>query len=254
MRPQPNGRGLLQRGTRLRSNETGVALVISLMAMTLLTGLGVALVLTTMTETAITSNYRSAQETFYAADAGIERSIQDIVRASDWNYILGGTSVSGFIDAPPRKLPDGADADLTLLTTALQSESNTFYGSDPNRPLWRVYASGPMSNLMPPGTITTRAYILVWVADDPAETDGDPTKDTNRVLLLRAEAFGEGGSRKVIEAAITGVTNLEAEKGYVGQRGQDEQNRRARKAPVQTPGQALTEMRMDIATGGMVVQ
>jgi len=49
--------------------------------------------------------------------------------------------------------------------------------------------------------------------------------------------------------ARTDTTNLE--RGYTGQRGQDEQNRRARKAAVQTPGKALTQQEMGLATGGI---
>ncbi len=41
------------------------------------------------------------------------------------------------------------------------------------------------------------------------------------------------------------------ERGYVGQRGQDEQNRRARKAAVQTPGKALTAQQLTTATGAV---
>ena len=49
--------------------------------------------------------------------------------------------------------------------------------------------------------------------------------------------------------ARTDTTNLE--RGYTGQRGQDEQNRRARKAAVQTPGKALTQQEMGLSTGGI---
>ena len=43
----------------------------------------------------------------------------------------------------------------------------------------------------------------------------------------------------------------EIERGYTGQRGQDEQNRRARKAAVQSPGKALTARELNIATGAL---
>ena len=41
----------------------------------------------------------------------------------------------------------------------------------------------------------------------------------------------------------------EIERGYTGQRGQDEQNRRARKAAVQTPGRGLTQKELSLTTG-----
>ena len=53
-------------------------------------------------------------------------------------------------------------------------------------------------------------------------------------------AYGPGGVRRVIETTLARTDTTEMERGYTGQRGQDEQNRRARKAAVQTPGKALT--------------
>ena len=49
--------------------------------------------------------------------------------------------------------------------------------------------------------------------------------------------------------ARTNTTNLE--RGYTGQRGEDEQNRRARKAAVQTPGKSLTMQSMTLNSGGI---
>ncbi len=58
--------------TRIRREE-GMAVVIALMAMMLMMALGMALVMTTMTETRISANYREGSEALYAADAAIER-------------------------------------------------------------------------------------------------------------------------------------------------------------------------------------
>jgi len=48
---------------------------------------------------------------------------------------------------------------------------------------------------------------------------------------------------------VAKLDTTEIERGYTGQRGQDEQNRRARKAAVQTPGKALTQSTMSLTTG-----
>src|SRR4029434_2433392 len=79
-------------------DERGVALVIALLSMLLLTALGMALSLTTMTERRISSNYRDGVETVYAADAGVERVMQDVLTVPDWNRILDGTATSAFVD------------------------------------------------------------------------------------------------------------------------------------------------------------
>lgn len=242
---------------RLLNDERGTALIISLMAIMLLSALGMALVLTSNTETMITANYRNAQEALYAADAGVERSMQDLllVPSSSWSSVLDGTVASGFVDAPPSVLPDGRTADLDALTRTLQGDTDALYGSsNQNRPVWKLYAHAPISDLLPEGAITTRSYIIVWAADDPGETDNDPAKDVNGIITLRALAFSEGGARKIVETTVAHTSNNEMERGYVGQRGQDEQNRRARKTAVQTPGGSLTEMRMSLSTGGLAIQ
>jgi hypothetical protein len=54
-----------------------------------------------------------------------------------------------------------------------------------------------------------------------------------------------------VELTVARTDTTELERGYTGQRGQDEQNRRARKSPVQTPGKALTQQNLGLLTGGI---
>jgi hypothetical protein len=125
-----------------------------------------------------------------------------------------------------------------------------------NNPVWQLYAYGPISDLLPTGTVNSPIYVAVLVGDDPSETDGDPLTDGNSganpgsgVLSLRAEAFGPNGTHRIIEATVARTASSGLERGYTGQRGQDEQNRRARKAAVQTPGKGLTAKQMTLTTG-----
>lgn len=235
-------------------SDRGSALLIALMSTALLTGLGLALVLTTSTETMISANYRSAQEALYGADAALERSIDDLITNSAWTPLLASGTKSSLTDSSSeRRLPAGNTIDLAGMTTSLQSSSDAIYGTDPNRPVWRLYSHAPLASLLP--GVTTNGYALVWVGDDLAETDGAPLADSNGILMLHAEAYGEGGSQKAIEATVMRTsTSVNGDNGYTGQRGQDEQNQRFRRNSVQTPGKALTEMQMNLSTGGMVVQ
>ena len=237
-----------------REAERGAALIITLLATMLLSALGIALVLTTGTETMITANYRSAQETMYAADAGIERSIQDLLRVSNWNTVLSGAQKSSFADNAKGTMPDGTPANLTELTANFQAESDASYGTNPNRPAWQLFAHAPLSSLLASGTVGARDYVVVWIADDPSETDGNPAADTNGVVMIHGEAYGDSGSRKVVEATLSRTTATGSSSGYTGQRGLNEQGDRSRDGAIQTPGQALTGMKMDLSTGGMVVQ
>src|SRR5438093_11367633 len=101
--------------------------------------------------------------------------------------------------------------------------------------------------MRPTATISSPYYVMLLVGADPSENDDDPTKDGASaanpgagVLALRAEAFGPRGAQKAIEATIARTDTPTLERGYTRQRGQDDQNRRARKAAVQTPGKPLT--------------
>jgi PilX N-terminal len=238
-------------------DERGSALIIALMAMMLLTALGAVVVMVSSTETAISSNYRNGQEALYAADAAVERVVQDLLMIPRWNDILSGTSQSGFVDgssSAQKTLPGGGVMTLTAATAALQADTDTQNLWGPNNPRWQLFAWGPLADMLPNDQIDSPMYVGVWVSDDPAETDGNPLADTNGTLTLHAEAYGPNGSRKVVEITVARTSSTEIERGQIAQRGQEELNQRARKAAVQTPGKTLTNMRMQTSTGSLVVQ
>jgi hypothetical protein len=268
--------------TRLQ-REDGMAVVVALMAMMLMTALGMSLVLTTSSETMIAGNFRTGGEALYAADAILERSMDDLLTIPDWNKLLDGSLQSGFIDGLPsgeRSLPDGTKLDLSqVLSFANCDKPTTCSGPDMdayteerpwgvNNPRWQLFAYGNVTDLLPTGTINSPFYVVVMIGDDPSENDntplidggppaepggqqgqGQPNKGTG-VIALRAEAFGPRGAHKVIEMTVAKTDTTELERGYTGQRGQDEQNRRARKAAVQSPGKKL-DMQTLSGSGGI---
>jgi hypothetical protein len=238
-------------------DERGTALIIALMAMMLLTALGAAVVMVSSTETHISSNYRNGQEALYAADAAVERVMQDLLMIPRWNDILNGSAQSGFVDggaSGQKTLPGGGVMTLTSATAALQADTDTLNQWGANNPHWQLFAWGPLSDMLPNNVIDSPMYVAVWVADDPAETDGNPAADSNGTLTLHAEAIGPSGSRKIVEVTIARTNSTEIERGQIAQRGQEELNQRARKAAVGTPGKTLDNMRMQTATGNLVKQ
>jgi type IV pilus assembly PilX-like protein len=239
------------------TGEEGTALVIALMAVMLLTALGAAVIMVTNTETRISANYKNSQEALYAADAAVERVVQDLLMVPRWNDILTGNSQSAFVDGGTgdvKTLPGGGTMTLDAATAQLQADSNAAATWGPNNPQWRLFAWGPITDMLPGGTLDSPMYVAVWIADDPAEADGDPTADTNGTLTLHAEAIGPMGTRKVIEVTVARTSSTEIERGQIAQRGQEELNQRARKAAVQTPGKTLGNMQMNVGTGNLTVQ
>jgi hypothetical protein len=85
------------------------------------------------------------------------------------------------------------DADVTAVT------SDRPWGR--NNPRWRPYAWGRLGR--------GEFYTVVWVADDPGETDGDVFHDGTTadnpgrgLIALTAQAYGPGGVRRTIEATV----------------------------------------------------
>jgi hypothetical protein len=207
--------------------ERGIALVVVLLSMMLLAALGLALSLTIDTETRITASYAWAAETFYAADAAIERAIGELTALPDWNPVLAGVMTSAVIDGPPgpRRLSDGSSLDLNEQTDLLNCGHAWCSNSDlvgvtaerpwgSNNPEWTLYAHAPVTWPSASSGVEPSIYVAVWVADDPLETDGQPHIDGDAsrgpnpgagVMQLRAQSYGTSGARRMIEVTLRRV-------------------------------------------------
>lgn len=201
---------------RLRAwrDERGVALLAVMTASSLLLALGLSLALTTTVEVGIAANQRDGVQVLHAADAGIERAMSDLA-AADWDAVLTGAATSGFFDGAGNvTLPDGSRLDVGDETNRLVGEPRPW---GRNNPRWTVFASGPLADLVPDAAVAGRAYVVVWVADDPSENDAQPLRDggppavedaANRdnpgrgALWLRAQAYGVSGARRTVEVVV----------------------------------------------------
>jgi len=170
-----------------------------------------------------TGNMAGSVAMLYAADAGIEMAAHDLALTPQWNAVLTAAQRSSFTDGAPggvRALPGEGTIDLTAATnvlncgrptscTAAQMSANSRarpWGA--NNPRWQLYAYGPMGSL----TQLIRpapCYLVVWIADDEREQDGDPGADAmtasdpgHGIVRVRAEVFGRAGSRRAVEAEL----------------------------------------------------
>lgn len=204
-------------GRGVRGTERGSALVIALLAGLLLSALGLALLLTSNTETTIAAHERAAQQAVYAADAAIERARLDLAAVPQWTTVLAAGTVaecaqtlSTFAAATCQDrsqlvvtLPGTSQTiDLAAATDAIQARSDAQDLWGANNPVWRLYAFGPVAALLPAGAPDTPLFVALWVADDPTETDGMPLVDANGILTLHAEAYGATGTKRTIDATI----------------------------------------------------
>jgi hypothetical protein len=201
-----------------------------------ISALAMSLTLLVSTESRVTANYRDGIETLYGAEAALERVLPDLAAEPDFSRVLTGVATSSFIDGPAglRRLPDGTFMDLHGLTSMLNcgravcsdadlDESRDERPWGQNNPRWQLYGYGPStllgagpSTLLGTGAGGPRFYAIVWVADDPSETDLDPFTDGGPSIgpeagsenpgrgrmSIAVKAYGPAGTRRIIEASI----------------------------------------------------
>jgi len=166
----------------------------------------------------------------YAAGAAAERALIDLGASADWTAVLDGSSRSTFNDGAPsgtRRLPDNSTIDLDAVrnwancahaSACSDTELAAVTAERPwgaNNPRWQLFAYGLLSEITAP-SIVSPFYVIVLVADDPSEQDGNPLRDAvdpmdpgAGVIQVRGEAFGPRGAHRVVALtvarAVTGV-------------------------------------------------
>lgn len=214
--------------------DDGVALLVVLVATALLAALTAALVLAAAVETRIPAALRDGTVASYAAESGMAAVLADL-RTSDPDVVLAG-AISGFTDGGGpggvRTLDDGTRVDLDRETALLlcgrpACTAATITSTSPERPWgaanprWRVYGYGRLVDLLPgppalPGAPPAPAdpgdapdvYVIVWVADDPTDADGNQLADAppgtpgHGLLFLAARAYGRGGLRRTVRVVV----------------------------------------------------
>jgi len=211
-------------------DERGVALVTVMAASALLLALGLSLAATTTVEEGIAANHRDAVQTLHAADAALEFAIGELAAVAAWDAVLDGTVVSWLHDgAGGVALPDGSRLDVASETGLLRcgrpiacggADMDAQTAERPwgrNNPRWTVYASGRLAGLLHEAAPTSRAYVVVWVGDDPSENDAQPLRDGRPpavinpanpdnpgrgALWLHVRAYGPSGARRTLEAVV----------------------------------------------------
>lgn len=182
-------------------SERGAALVVALALLFALTGLTALVVPLVSLETQIVANHVRAARMQYAAEAALERAIQDLGAIPDWDLVLSGARVSpmrgvGTVVA----LADGSRLDLQLLTNT-PSIVGPGTPADPRDRRWRLFLRAPFAELAgsPRGDMRV---VVVWVADDAGDGDENIVADANEMLLLHAACLGPHLAQRAVRALV----------------------------------------------------
>jgi len=256
--------------------ERGIAVVATLLALVLVSGLGTALLLLSSGETLAAANYRDALLASYAAEAAIEEVVPGLQKRDDWNPLLMSadgiraaetTASSGALRI---MLPGGRAIDFAALTArancpqvvpspavcsdAQMDASTADRPWGRNNPRWRLYSWGPFDGRLP-DVDGSGVVVAVWLADDPSENDDNPSLDGSGagndgagIILVRAESFGPRGSHARVDTTVMLSGGTGGDPGYTGQRGEDELNQGVRGGAVGQPGREL--LRQDVIVQG----
>lgn len=204
-------------GALRRDDERGTALLLVITLVLLLAAVGAAVSVASRTETLIAASFRDSREALYAAEGIAAVAVHDLAGIPDWSAALSGAAPSSFTDGSSlgsRTLPGGQTVTLCCASPSLTAEvqqrahGGRSWGAD--TPSWQIFAWGPVAGWLAPGRIASAMYVVVWVADDPDDGDGNAAADANGVIELYALALGPAGTRRVLtvligrEAAVEG--------------------------------------------------
>src|SRR3954468_8976455 len=91
--------------------ERGAALLLALVALSLLSAVGVVMLMTSTSEVLIAGAFRDQRGAVYAADAIVARAVDEIASVADWGALLSGIPSATLVDGLPsgtRTLADGS--------------------------------------------------------------------------------------------------------------------------------------------------
>ncbi len=205
-------------------HDEGAAMVIALLALSMLTAVGVAMLLNSSSDVVIAGAFRDQRSGIYAADAIVARALDEIA-AADWTSLLSGSRSATLVDGAPRgtrTLSDGSVIDLQQIVNVANcqkasactpAELTAVSGRRPwgmNNPRWQLYAYGPLRSMLPASVVDSPWYVVLLVADDPLLDDD--------VIALRGEAFGPRNAHAVTEllAARSPAISSGADTDYNG--------------------------------------
>lgn len=202
-------------------DEGGSAVLLALVLSGFIGALGASLLLNTAVERMVAANTRERHDLALAAEAALDLVRGELAAYDTWNAALGGAWAASWADGAPsgaRVLMDGTRLDLDELTALatcgrpacleahiVARTAERPWG--PRNPRWRLVAWGRAAAAVR-GAWTADPYLVVLIADDPADADPDPWRDApegtsgHGQVLLRAEAVGWRGARATIEALV----------------------------------------------------
>jgi hypothetical protein len=151
----------------------------------------------------------------------VSLAVAALAAQPDWTLVPGAGVASPFTDgAPGARVVNGLP--INLVDETRQRTCGRLSPCDdvatsmlaPDRPWgvrnprWRIVVHLALADVDAEAARACPCYLVAWVADDPADDDGDPRRDAppgvagHGVLLVRGAAFGGAGALAEVEALV----------------------------------------------------
>lgn len=193
-------------GARVSVADTGVALLPVLLLTLLTSAVVLALAVVVRIEVLVAARHHRATAALHAAEAGVHAALGELRHLPDWTPVVTGAMQSSQADgafAGARTVPGAGPIALCCgpgsAAARLASEMALSAVPARRRLAWRPFMWVPFDTLV--RRERTGLFVIVWVANDE-EDPGGPSAETNGAILIRAEAAGNGGGRRVVEALV----------------------------------------------------
>lgn len=154
----------------------------------LVTTVAGGLSLASHSEAQIAAAHRRTLQLGYTAETAAARVVAALGDVTDWRMVPG-TFATG-------EMSPAADIDASTASINRSLAARFPLGAD--TPRWRVVTASHGAG----------DRWVVWVADDPADGDGNPDEDTNGRIMVRAEAAGAAGARRTVTVHLARVGGL----------------------------------------------
>ncbi len=186
-----------------RDREAGVALLLAIAGVLAVSAVASAVSIIAALESRLAAGEQWRQQTASLARAAGEALAADLAGQPSWDDVLAGAAAPARGRGPAQpQVPGWTGLDVDRLTAARQVQADGRNRWGANGPRLRPYAWGLADEVVPLPAPSRDVFIVVWVADDPVDPDGDPSRDANGIVDLRVEGFGPGRARQALLATL----------------------------------------------------
>lgn len=203
------------------ADARGFALLTVLLWLSLLGVAALGVALSTAAEPPATGALHDHLRLTRGAESAASLAVSALAAHLDWTDVPGLGLATPFVDgAPGVRSIGGASVDLVAETNLRTCgriaacddlATDTATSQRPwgvRNPRWQLVVHQPLSALDGALGAVCPCYVMAWVADDPADADGDPLRDApagvegHGVLLVRGAAVAARGAIAEVEVVV----------------------------------------------------